>query len=236
MVRQHGLHEGVMWLERSQHSNTPGPISPFSADVWHTPSMSFKDSLFLCQSSSILSSPFSPLVPSTHFDPHPPSSLLYLSGSFLGNKCFWHPLLLSGPQNTEKMWLSTKKPLLTHCQAWHSPFRLTGKHLSAICGPLGCENIRGMKASCYLPLQNQMCTGGEHQFKLSWPQKWGFVGDFNQCCMHRPLVCQWLGPDQCNSTILPTGKHFSCSSQSYSSAQNQDLPILTRMKLLLQIT
>lgn len=35
-------------------------------------------SLFLCQSSSLLSSPFSPLVPVTRFDSYPPSSPLSL--------------------------------------------------------------------------------------------------------------------------------------------------------------
>lgn len=50
--------------------------------------------LFFCQSSSLLPSPFSTPVPTTHFDPHPLSSPLCLSGSFLGNKHFSLSLLL----------------------------------------------------------------------------------------------------------------------------------------------
>lgn len=46
-------------------------------------------SLFLCHSSPLLSSSFSPLVPATHFEPHPLSSPLCLSGSFLNNEHSW---------------------------------------------------------------------------------------------------------------------------------------------------
>lgn len=56
-------------------------------------------SLSPCQTFPLLPSPFSPLVPATHFDPHPVfSSVWELSGQ---QKFLAPPFLPPGPQNSE---------------------------------------------------------------------------------------------------------------------------------------
>lgn len=66
MIRQHGLCEEVTWLERRQHNNIPGPISPFSANFWHAPNMSFKDRFSLFFLPILLSSIISLFLPWNH--------------------------------------------------------------------------------------------------------------------------------------------------------------------------
>lgn len=98
IVRLYCLHQEVMRLERSHHSNTPGLTFPSSG----TPNTSHKGTFSLYSSTNCPHFCHHPsFLPS---DPHSSSSLLPLPGSLFINRRFCLLFFsLSGPQNTEEM-------------------------------------------------------------------------------------------------------------------------------------